>query len=66
MGTPVLMTVEDVAQMLCTTPKAIYAMKGRGQLPGVTRIGTRVLFRRDVLVKWLDHNCTPSPQENGR
>ena len=33
--------------------KAIYAMVERGQLPGVTRIGRRMLFRLDALLDWL-------------
>lgn len=58
---PVLMTVREVADMLRTTPKAVYEMVARAQLPGVTRIGRRVLFRRELLLQWLDHNCAPSP-----
>ena len=61
-----LLTVSDVAALLRTSQKAVYAMVERGQLPGVNRIGRRVLIRRDHLLEWLDHNCTPSPQENRR
>lgn len=58
-----LLTPADVATMLCTTRTAVYAMVAREQLPGVTRIGRRVLFRADELVKWLDQNRAPSPKE---
>jgi excisionase family DNA binding protein len=44
-----LMTVPEVAVFLRTTSKAIYAMIERGQLPGVVRLGRRVLVRRDDL-----------------
>ena len=60
---PVLLTIADVALLLRTTPKAVYAMVARHQLPGVTRIGRRVLMRRDVLLDWLDRSRTPSPKE---
>jgi excisionase family DNA binding protein len=58
---PVLLTVSEVAGVLRTSAKAIYSMIERDQLPGVTRVGRRVLVRRDVLVNWLGQKCTPSP-----
>ena len=63
---PLLLTVPESAALLRTTPKAIYAMVERGALPGVTRIGRRVLIRSADLLDFLDHNRTPSPQEYGR
>lgn len=48
--TPKLMTVEDVAALLRTTPKAIYEMHRRRQLPGARRIGRRLLFDRATLL----------------
>ena len=35
-------------------------MMARGQLPGVIRIGRRVLVRADELVDWLDQKRVPS------
>jgi hypothetical protein len=35
----------------------------RRQLPGVTRIGRRVLFRSADLLDWLDQKRAPSPEE---
>lgn len=40
-----LLTVEETAELLRTTPKSIYNMVERQQLPGVVRVGRRVLFR---------------------
>jgi excisionase family DNA binding protein len=59
---PLLMTVAETAQLLRTTKSGIYAMVERVQLPGVTRIGRRVLIRSDVLLEWLDQNRAPSPR----
>ncbi len=42
---PLLLTVSETATLLRTTRKAVYAMIERGLLPGVTRIGRRVLVR---------------------
>ena len=60
---PRLLTTTEVAEVLKTTPKATYAMIARGQLPGVIRIGRRVLVRADELLDWLDRSRTPSPKE---
>jgi excisionase family DNA binding protein len=58
---PLLSTADEVADLLRTTRLAIYAMAARGQIPGVTRIGRRVLFRTEELLDWLDQKRTPSP-----
>ena len=58
-----LLTVSEVSTLLRTTAKAIYAMAERGQLPGVTRIGRRLLFRRDLLLHWVCQKSAPSLKE---
>ena len=60
---PVLLTVEEAADLLRTTRRAIYAMIERHQLPGVIRIRRRVLLRADDLLHWLDQKRAPSPEE---
>jgi excisionase family DNA binding protein len=60
---PLLLTVDEAATLLRTTRTAVYAMASRGQVPGVTRIGRRILFRSDDLLDWLDQNRAPSPKE---
>ena len=65
-GLPLLLTFEEVAALLRTTPKAIYAMAQRRQLPGVLRIGRRMLVRRDDLLAWLHRSRAPSPKEDQR
>jgi excisionase family DNA binding protein len=60
---PVLLTVEEAAVLLRTTRKAVYALIERRQVPGVTRIGRRVLFRADDLLHWLGQKRAPSPKE---
>jgi excisionase family DNA binding protein len=49
-----LLTADETAALLRTSRTAIYAMVARGQLPGIVRIGRRVLFRRLDLIRWID------------
>jgi excisionase family DNA binding protein len=63
MSLPTLLTVDEAADLLRTSRRAIYMMLERRQLPGVTRIGRRVLFRSADLLAWLDQKRGPSPQE---
>jgi excisionase family DNA binding protein len=47
---PRLLTAEEAAELLRTTKRGLYAAIERGQLPGVVRLGRRVLVRRDELL----------------
>jgi excisionase family DNA binding protein len=60
---PIYLTPDEAASLLRTTRKAIYVMIERRQLPGVTRIGRRVLVRSGSLLDWLDQRCASSLQE---
>jgi len=60
---PVLLTVDDAADLLRTTRRAIYAMIARRQLPGVIHIRRRVLLRADDLLHWLDQKRASSLKE---
>ena len=62
-GPPLFLTAKEVAELLRTSPKAVYSMAGRGLLPGVTRLGRRLLIRRDDLLSWLDESRAPSLED---
>ena len=51
---PSYLTVYEVADVLRTSRKAIYAMIELHQIPGVTRIGRRLLIHERSLLQWLD------------
>lgn len=57
-GIPMLLTVEEVAAALRTTPKAVYALVARGELPGVVRYGRRLLFDASALVASVRHKSS--------
>ena len=63
---PMLFTVDEAAELLRTTRRAVYAMVERKQLPGIIRIRRRVLFRTDDLLHWLDQKRAPSSKEKRR
>ena len=63
---PLLLTVDEAADLLRTTRRAIYAMIERRQLPGIIRIGRRVLLRADDLLNWLNQKSAPSPRSEQR
>jgi excisionase family DNA binding protein len=58
-----LLTADDVAVLLRTTRKAVYALIERRQLPGVIRLGRRLLVNRQALLHWLHQKSAPSPKE---
>jgi excisionase family DNA binding protein len=58
---PPLLTTDEVATFLRTSRQAVYAMAARRQLPGLTRVGRRLLVRRDDLLSWLDERRAASP-----
>jgi excisionase family DNA binding protein len=60
---PVLLNVDEAADLLRTTRRAIYAMVERRQLPGIVKLRRRVLIRTDELLHWLEQKCAPSPEE---
>lgn len=62
-GVPLLLTVEETAWLLRTTPRAIYVMAGRHRLPGVVRLGRRLLISRADLVDWLARKRVPLAEE---
>ena len=59
-GLPALLTSGEVAALLRTTRRAVYAMVEREQLPGVVRLGRRVLVRQDAMLDFLRQESAPS------
>ncbi len=50
---PRLLTTAEVAKVLRTSRKVVYEMVRLGQLPGVIRLGRKVLVRQDRLLEFL-------------
>lgn len=60
---PLLLNVDEAAGLLRTSRRAMYAMVERRQLPGVVRIGRRLLFRSEALLDWVHQKSAPWPKE---
>lgn len=58
---PLFLTVDEVAALLRTTRKAIYAKVERGQIPHVRMSARSLLFERDALLGWIHERRAPSP-----
>lgn len=63
---PLLLTGDEVATLLRTTRKAIYAKVERGQIPHVRISSRSLLFDRDELLRWMDERRAPSPRGSRR
>ena len=50
---PPLLTADDMASLLRISRASLYAMRSRGELPGVLYVGHRLRFRRDEVLEWI-------------
>jgi excisionase family DNA binding protein len=57
---PIFLTADEAADLLRTTRKAIYVRIERRQLPGVKKVGKRILIRSSILLEWIDQQGAPS------
>lgn len=53
---PEFLTVEALAELLQTTPNALYVQRHRGEAPGALSVkaGKRLLWRRQDIEHWFD------------
>jgi len=56
-----MLTIEELAAELRTTPAAIYAARHRGDGPIGIRVGRRLLFTRRDIADWLDSRRESGP-----
>lgn len=51
---PDLITVEEMAELLRTTPAGVYGRAARGKIPGKRKSGKSMLFYKPAIVAWLE------------
>jgi excisionase family DNA binding protein len=54
-----LLTVDDLASLLRTTPTAVRRLRERGTLPPAIKVGSRVLWDAGDFREWLDGRREP-------
>ena len=52
-GQTAVFTVPEVAEMLRCSPKTVYEMVRRREIPGVRRVGRSLRIARGPLLRWL-------------
>ena len=57
-----LITIEQLAEQLQTTPAALHALRYRGNSPRAIRVGKRLLFNQADIDEWLNLNREPARQ----
>ncbi len=61
-----LLSVHDTAELLGLSPRTLYNLVARGQIP-VQRVRRRVMFRPSALERWLAVQAGPTrPPERKR
>ncbi len=60
---PMYLNVQETAELLRRSTKAIYTMIERGQIPGVRRVRGRILFRSSELLDWIEQSRAVSSEE---
>lgn len=60
------LSATEVARLLGTTRKGVYAKVARGQLPGAFRVGRTLRFRRTHLLGFLAGGRAPSSRRTTR
>jgi excisionase family DNA binding protein len=54
---PAVMTVAELARLLGVNRGTVYEAIERGQVPGVIRLGRRILIARAIVRSWLGQNA---------
>jgi len=50
---PVILTVDELADLLRVNRKTVYEAVRRREIPGVRRIGTTLRVHRDTVLRWI-------------
>ena len=48
-----LLTIEQTAEFLHCSIPTLYSKHSKGQIPGVSKVGKRLLFNQEALLVWI-------------
>lgn len=60
---PLILTVEELAELLRVNRKTAYAAISAGEIPGVRRIGNVIRAHRDTVLAWLSEGQARVPRK---
>jgi excisionase family DNA binding protein len=63
---PMVLTPEELAQMLRVRRRSVYEAISRGDIPGVRRIGRKVRIDRDSVLAWMADGHGRAPRSSRR
>ncbi len=55
--TPIVIGVEEFAQLMGVTPRTIWRWDSTGKVPEPVRVGGAVRWRLADIMKWIDAGC---------
>ena len=58
-----LLTIDQAAYLLRLTKSTLYTKHSKGEIPGVSKQGKRLWFRKDILLEWLQSGVVRSNSE---
>ena len=54
---PAMLTVGDVARMLCCSARTIYRLTDSGRMPQPVRLGALIRWPRQTIENWIHLGC---------
>lgn len=60
-----LVTTDEVAMMLCCSPKTVGRLEDAGDMPASVRINSLKRWRRSVIVAWIQAGCPKRQNAKG-
>ena len=60
---PAMLTVNQVARMLCCSSRTIYRLTDSGRMPRPVKLGSLVRWPRDVIERWIAAGCPDARKE---
>lgn len=58
-GSPALIDVRQVAELLDCSPRHVYRLSDAGRMPGPVRLGALVRWNKTIIDAWVAGGCKP-------
>ena len=59
----VMLTVDQIARMLCCSPRTVRRLTDAGRMPRPVRLGSLLRWPRESIESWISQGC---PRREGR